>query len=178
MSEQGLPVTIAVRRADGSTEQVRIGTAERSGDGFSVRLGELTIGAADSGHFQAPPPRRQAAASRPAGGGGGGDAVFPNYGRSKNAPVAGATVDDLEYYGSRCRLTLEDQSKSRWHDKERVLLAAIEAELANQGAGGGGRSSGGSAPRRSHDEGEERAPSRGGPPANEPPPHTDDDIPF
>jgi len=66
--------------------------------------------------------------------------VFPPYGRSKGAPIAGASVQDLEFYISGSRRSLDDPSKSRWHDKERVLLAAMEAELArrNDGEGGGG----------------------------------------
>jgi hypothetical protein len=55
--------------------------------------------------------------------------VFPNYGRSKGMPVAGASVQDLEFYANGCRRSLADESKARWHDKERTLLAAIEAEL-------------------------------------------------
>jgi hypothetical protein len=62
--------------------------------------------------------------------------VFPPYGRSKGAPIAGASRQDLEFYANGCRRTLNDPSKSRWHDKERVLLAAIEAELARNGGGG------------------------------------------
>jgi hypothetical protein len=57
-------------------------------------------------------------------------AVFPNYGRSKGMPVAGASEQDLAFYAAGCRRTLEDESKARWHEKERALLAAIEAELA------------------------------------------------
>jgi hypothetical protein len=124
------PVTVAVRRPDGSIEQVRVGTAVRVGDSFQLTFGELTIGATAE-------PRRAAAAAPPPPADGG--AVFPPYGRSKGAPVAGASVQDLEYYASGCRRTLGDPNKARWHDKERQLLAAIEAELARQG-GGGGRS--------------------------------------
>jgi hypothetical protein len=62
-------------------------------------------------------------------------AVFPPYGKSKGQPVDGATVSDLEYYASGCRRTLADAGKARWHDKERVLLAAIEAELAKHKGG-------------------------------------------
>ena len=68
---------------------------------------------------------------------GGSGAVFPNYGRSKGQPVAGASRQDLEYYAQGCRRTLADPGKARFHDKERVLLAAIEAELARQGGGRG-----------------------------------------
>lgn len=70
-------------------------------------------------------------ASRPAST-TGGSAVFPNYGKKKNEPVAGAELGDLEYYANGCRRTLDDPAKSRWHDKERALLAAIEAEIARQ----------------------------------------------
>jgi hypothetical protein len=127
VSSQSYPVTIAVKTADGSIEHVRVGTAVRAGDGFRLTLGDLAIGAvADNpaGH-RAPPPSSD------------GGMVFPPYGRSKGAPIAGASVQDLEYYANGCRRTLNDPAKSRWHDKERVLLAAIEAELARQESGGG-----------------------------------------
>ena len=68
-----------------------------------------------------------------------GGAVFPNYGRSKGQPIAGASRGDLDYYASGCRRSLDDPAKSRWHDKERALLAAIEAELERQWGGGGQR---------------------------------------
>jgi hypothetical protein len=64
--------------------------------------------------------------------------VFPPYGRSKGAPIAGATMQDLEFYASGARRSLSDPSKSRWHEKEKQLLATIEAESARQGGGGGG----------------------------------------
>ena len=88
---------------------------------------------------------------------------FPNYGRSKNAPIFGATEQDLEYYANGARRSLADPSKARWHDKERALLAAIEAELARQrgGGSGGGDEQGGGA---YSDE--------------EPPPPGDEDAPF
>ncbi|ATB51405.1 hypothetical protein [Corallococcus macrosporus] len=138
MSEQGYPVTVAVRRPDGRVEQVRVGTAFKSGEGFTLTLGEMSIGGTPDA--AAPVARRSAPAS--SGGGGGGDGmVFPNYGRSKGAPIVGASMGDLEFYANGARRTLNDASKSRWHDKERQLLAAIEAEIARQqggGAGGGG----------------------------------------
>jgi len=68
------------------------------------------------------------AMAKPATAGGGG-AVFPNYGKSKGLPVVGASVTDLEYYKQGAIRTLEDQSKERFHAKERGLLAAIDAEL-------------------------------------------------
>jgi hypothetical protein len=89
--------------------------------------------------------------------------VFPPYGRSKGAPIAGASVQDLEFYISGSRRSLDDPSKSRWHDKERVLLAALEAELARQRAAGGGGDDNDFPPPDDYDAGS--APS-------------DDDIPF
>jgi len=147
MSDAGFPVTVAVTRDDGRVEQVRVGTAFKNGDGFTLRLGDLAIGAAPD----SPSVRR----SEPIAASPGGGMVFPPYGRSKGQPIAGATTQDLEYYAAGCRRTLADSAKARWHDKERVLLAAIEAELARQ---------------------------RGGPPPmasdDRPPPPSEDDIPF
>jgi hypothetical protein len=117
------PVTIRVKRPDGSTESVRVGTAVRAEDGFRLSLGELSIEPNADPEAAAP---RRAAAPRDTG------MVFPPYGRSKGAPIAGASVQDLEFYINGCRRTLDDPAKSRWHEKERVLLAALEAELARQ----------------------------------------------
>ena len=128
MSDQSFPVTVLVRRPDGSTESVRVGTAVRAGNAFQLKLGELSIGLV----ADAAPSR----GSRDAASSGG--LVFPPYGRSKGAPIAGASVQDLEYYIAGSRRSLDDPSKSRWHDKERALLAAMEAELARQRGGGGG----------------------------------------
>ena len=146
------PVTIAVRRPDGTVEQVRVGTATRSGDGFSLRLGELTIGGAPVAAAQASPDRRPIAASP------GGGASFPNYGRAKGQAIAGAQLGDLEYYANGARRSLADPSKSRWHDKERALLASIEAEIARQKGG---------LPPMPEQPGDEGAP-----------PRSDDDVPF
>lgn len=142
MDERELPVTVAVTRPDGRVEQVRVGTAIRSGDGFTLRLGDLAIGPA--------PARARAASPAPAGA-----MVFPPYGRSAGAPIEGASMRDLEFYAQGSRRSLADPAKSRWHEKERVLLAAIEAEIAHQ--------QGGAPPPASDDEA---------------PPPTDDDIPF
>ncbi|MBL8922509.1 MAG: hypothetical protein JNJ54_26900 [Myxococcaceae bacterium] len=151
MSET-FPVTVAVTRADGSVEQVRVGTATRTGEGFSLSLGELRI--------EGRPEARRAptsSASRPPPADAGG-MVFPPYGRSKGMPIAGASMQDLEFYANGCRRTLGDPGKARWHDKERTLLAAIEAELARQGGGGGA--------------------GDGGPDDSHIPPPGDDDAPF
>jgi hypothetical protein len=165
------PVYVQVKRADGSMENVRVGSALREGDDFVLSLGELRIGGT-------PEARRAPAAAMSSGGGEGGE-VFPPYGRSKGAPVRGATMGDLEYYASGSRRSLGDPSKARWHDKERVLLAAIEAEIERQGGspgGSGGSSYGGAA------QGGYAPTSRSSSPApafdDEAPPPGDDDIPF
>lgn len=85
---------------------------------------------------------------------GSGELTLPNYGKSKNMPIAGASLQDLEYYANGARRSIADPAKARWQDKEKQLLAALEAEIARQSGGGGYV-----------------------PP--EPPPHTDaDQIPF
>ncbi len=158
------PVYVLAQRADGSSERVLVGTAVRDGDDFVLTLGQLVIGGA--------PVAAPRASAPPMSGGGGGGEVFPPYGRSKGAPVRGATMGDLEYYASGCRRTLTDPAKARWHDKERSLLAAIDAEIARQGGTPGGGGGGGyeSAP----------PPRRPAPPPfdDEAPPPSDDDIPF
>ncbi len=130
MRENELPVTVSVTRADGTVEQVQVGTAVRRGDGFSVRLTELTIGG--EGARSGAPPRRAAVAPAP----GEPPTVFPPYGRSRGMPIRGASAQDLEFYATGARRTLADPGKARFHDKERALLSAIEAELARQGGGG------------------------------------------
>lgn len=59
--------------------------------------------------------------------------TFPNYGRAKGQPVRGAAVGDLGFYASCCRKSLADPSKAKFHETDRRLLAAIEAELKAQG---------------------------------------------
>jgi hypothetical protein len=126
MGDQDLPVTVAVARPDGGVEHVRVGTAVRHGEGFSLKLGELEIGSTKA----AAEPRRRAPAS--ASSAGDAPSVFPPYGRSKGAPIAGASIQDLEFYANGARRTLSDPSKARFHDKERTLLAILEAELGRQ----------------------------------------------
>jgi hypothetical protein len=151
VSDPSFPVTILIQRPNGSTEHVRVGTAVRVGDSFRLTLGELAIGTT-------PDSARRPAAPAAAGGEG---MVFPPYGRSRGAPIAGASTQDLEFYISGSRRSLDDPSKARWHEKERVLLAAMEAELARQkGSGGDGKA------------------SAGDDYFDDAPPHTDDDIPF
>lgn len=72
--------------------------------------------------------------SRPAPG--GGPEVFPNFGRMKGQSIAGAPLNELEYYIGSARKTLADPSKARFHDKESALIGALEAELARQRGSG------------------------------------------
>ncbi|HVE86250.1 MAG TPA: hypothetical protein VND93_25510 [Myxococcales bacterium] len=147
---------MAVTRPDGNVEQVQVGTATRQGEGFALRLGEMTIGgapvraraSAGGGSYAPEPPR---------GGGSSGPlpTALPNYGRSKGAPIRGASQGDLEFYANGARRSLADPSKARFHDKERALLEAIDQELQRQRGGGGG-----------------------GPDGEEPPPPGDEDAPF
>ncbi len=145
MTDSEFPVTVPVSRPDGSVEHVRIGTAVRRGESFSLQLGELSLGPATAAR-----PAAARASAAPAGG-----AVFPNYGRSKGAPIHGATEQDLEYYAAGAKRSLADPGKARFHDKERALLSAIDAELARQRGGDGGGGGG-----------------------EEPPPPSDEDAPF
>jgi hypothetical protein len=120
VSEQGFPIY-----ALAAGQRVRIGTAYKEGDGFSVSIGAVVIG----GTPDAPATQRRAS-------GGDGGAVFPPFGRSKGAPIRGASMNDLTFYKNAAERSLNDPSKSRWHEKERVLLDSIEAEIARQGGGG------------------------------------------
>lgn len=151
------PVWVSVTRDDGRTEQVRVGSALKTGDGFTIAFDTMTIGSTPMAAAapRAAASRQPSAPSRPASGGGGDGTLLPNYGRSKGQPVYGASLQDLEFYANGARRSLADPSKSRWHDKERQLLAAIEGEIARQ-------------------RGEEPSSSSG----EEPPPPTDDDAPF
>ena len=58
--------------------------------------------------------------------------VFPNFGRSKGGLIAGATQQDLAFYRSSAMKSLNDASKSRFHEAERALIEAIDLELSRQ----------------------------------------------
>lgn len=83
------------------------------------KLDKITAARTASPSSPAPPPAKN---------------VFPPYGRSKGAPIRGASIEDLEYYAAGARRSLSDPDKSRWHDKDRALLDAINAEIARQEA--------------------------------------------
>lgn len=85
--------------------------------------------------------------------------TFPNYGRAKGEPIKGAHPDNLRFYLKGAQRSLADQSKAKFHDKERALLNAIGAELARQDGGADPMTS-----EPSYD--------------NEPPPPGDEDGPF
>lgn len=75
-----------------------------------------------------------ASAGRPAAPAGTG-AFFPNYGRSKGAPIAGASMAELDYYAGNARKSIADPAKEKWRDKETALLTAIDAERKRQDPG-------------------------------------------
>jgi hypothetical protein len=114
--DQGHPVTMVVTLADGMVERVRIGTAHRTEGGWTVHLGELEIDGAPvrspSGFVVAQAPRGQGQGALPA--------------------AAFSRQVDLELYAERARRTLADPSKQRWHQQEREVLEAIEAELTRR----------------------------------------------
>lgn len=167
MASESFPVFIRQRTGD----RVRVGTATREADGsFTLQLGELVIGAAAEAPVARAAPRTSSASYAPTSA-GGLPTVFPNYGRSKGAPIEGASQGDLDFYANGARRSLADPSKERFHEKERLLLQAIEQEQQRQGLGGGasGDDYGG---------GYGGGGSGGGFGGEEPPPHTDDDTPF
>lgn len=125
------PVWVSVTRDDGRVEQVRVGSAVKTGEGFTIAFDSMTIGASPM-RSAAPVRQASAPARAPSSGGGGDGTLLPNYGRSKGQPVYGASLQDLEFYANGARRSLADASKARWHDKERQLLGAIEAEIARQ----------------------------------------------
>ena len=96
-----LQVVVEVELPDGSQSLVRVGTARRDGATLVLDLGALRLSP-----FEPP--------------------TAPGL----SAPVAGGNLEDLEYIAARARRTLNDASKSRWHQQERVLLRQVEDELA------------------------------------------------
>ena len=137
-------------------QKVQVGFAVQEGDTLILTIGQMETTRAAAA---------AAASPRPSGA---TPTAFPNYGRSKGAPIAGASKEDLEYYAAGARRTISDPSKSRWHDNERALLAAIEVELARQGPAT-------SAPRARPSFMDAPATASG---FDDPPPPSVDDIPF
>lgn len=64
-----------------------------------------------------------------------GPTNFPNYGKRKGEAIAGAKQEDLVFYRKGAERTIADASKSKWHDRERALIDAIDAELRKQSKG-------------------------------------------
>lgn len=106
----------------------------------------------------------EAMASKPRASSGGTPTTLPGYGRSANQPIAGASLDDLRWYATNCQRSIEDPGKSKWHDKERAMLAALEAEIARQTGSSKTKAPAG--------------PASGSVTEYQPPPVTDDDLPF
>lgn len=61
-----------------------------------------------------------------------GAAKFPNFGKAAGKPIAGADWKDLKFYASCAQKTIADPAKAKFHEKEKALLAAIEAEQKAQ----------------------------------------------
>lgn len=132
-------------------------------DGLDVPASQQTVNAPSS-KPATQPARSTSPAPKPSSAPSGNGMLFPNFGRAKGKPVFGADRKDLEFYANSAQRSLDDPSKSRWHDKERALLAAIREEIDRQD-GNAGKSL------DSHDDA----------PAflrNEPPPPGDEDAPF
>lgn len=89
-----------------------------------------------------PRQRQQRSESRPAANSpanGTGPTTFPNFGKAKGQPIQGASMGNLELYANAARRTLADPEKSQYHAKERLLLAAYEAEMATQRVAAAGK---------------------------------------
>lgn len=99
--------------------------------GFKDPWGEAQslANAAPAGMFD----QAQQSPPKASGGGAAGGMTFPNFGATKNAPVAGAAERDLRYYAHAAVRTLSDSAQSKWHGKERARLDAYIAELERQG---------------------------------------------
>lgn len=107
-------------------------------NGFMIPTGD------DPENDAVPTPRQKSSSGRPSNEGtsaragetpvapSSGPTIFPNFGRMKGQPLAGAPVTELEYYLVAARKTLTDPSKAKFHAKESALIGAIEAELARQ----------------------------------------------
>jgi hypothetical protein len=59
----------------------------------------------------------------------GKPANLPNYGKSKGAAIATASLEDLNYYLRGCDMTLANPEKQQWHDRERSLRQALVDEI-------------------------------------------------
>ena len=55
------------------------------------------------------------------------------FGRAKGVSLGQLADDDLSFYRSACRRTLDDPAKANFHQKETLKLAAVEAELRFRG---------------------------------------------
>jgi hypothetical protein len=132
------PVVVEARVASGASELIRVGTATRTAEGFSLSLFPMAI-QLEGGAVKVSSPAPTSFSS------GGEPSIFPPYGRSKGQPIRGATMTDLEFYLSGSKRSLADASKERFHAKERLMVAALEAEMSRQRDGDSFASDGGGA---------------------------------
>lgn len=96
--------------------------------GFKDPWGEAQnlANAAPAGTFD----QAQQSAPKASGGGAG---TFPNFGKSKGAPISGASQNDLRYYAGAAVRSIEDASKARFLDSNKAQLASYVAEMERQG---------------------------------------------
>lgn len=122
MTDQGFPVYVQA-----GSQKVRVGTAYKDGEDFTLSFGGLSIGATPDAH----------STQRRAASGDSGGHRLPNFGKSAGGPVYGAALRDLEFYRSVLAKNVEDPSKARWRDQNQATLDAIEAEIHRQNGGEG-----------------------------------------
>jgi hypothetical protein len=105
---------------------------------FTIPTEEPIDSENESPELAPPKPAQRTAASRPTvpqPGTRNLPNVFPNYGRSKGAPIAGASKGDLDFYRNGAMRTLNDANKARFHEGERALIEAIDLEASKQSDG-------------------------------------------
>jgi hypothetical protein len=116
-------VTVRVRRENGRTESVQVGTAYRAGKGFRVQFGDLSIGDAGLARGLSVEADRVEFLPR---------SLAHEADLAPAAEATSAAIRGLEFCAERARRNLANPAKARWHDHERTLLEEIEAELARQ----------------------------------------------
>ncbi len=55
------------------------------------------------------------------------DAPAPNYGKGKGMKLSQLELGQLQYYADGCMKTISNPEKAQWHEKEKRLLATIQA---------------------------------------------------
>lgn len=122
MSAKGrLPVWVPASRPDGTVDELQVGYAVATPDGFVLHLNRLRVGGrAEKGAARVASVSLGAAPEPPPG---------------KRACATGSTPqEELERLARRCERVLADPKKARWHEDERQLLSEIRAELERKRA--------------------------------------------